>query len=341
MNNKQITTPNPFQLELFQLTIGNERYYSNTVEFWDVIPKFFYGRVSRTKVIDEKSKTIMHILPSLVRQMQYNKEGVTYTITVNPAIITSYDDKTQQYISVYHYPSTREELVEDVLRKLISSGHGRFIKNDVSVFFSLREIQQSLRQSGHTYSIVEIKEALDVMSKTHIEITSDGGDIEYHGNILIALALIKRGGGGTKCFCSLNPLVSNAIKQLKFRKYNYSKCIQYQMPISRYLHKRISHYYKQAGTDNCYTIKLSTLLNDSGHCMRKNITRNQDKIKAALDELTANDTVKRYTIEPIRTKNVKMKIVDYKIHIVPSENLMNDIVNANVREVKNNAFFLK
>ena len=31
------------------------------------------------------------------------------------------------------------------------------------------------------------------MSKTHIEIVSDRGDIEYKGNILITLALAKKG----------------------------------------------------------------------------------------------------------------------------------------------------
>lgn len=341
MKDKKLTTTNPFQLELFQLMMGNERYYSNTIEFWDVIPKFFYGRMNRTKVVDEKSKSVMHILPSLLRKIQYNKEGAVYNITINPAIITKSDAQTKQSVSTYYYPSTREELVEEVLRKFIASGKGGFVENDVSVFFSLREIQQDLQKNGHTYSIVEVKEALDIMSKTHIEITSDKGDIEYKGNILIALALVKRGNGGTKCFCSLNPLVSNAIKQLKFRKYDYSKCIQYQMPISRYLHKRISHYYKQAGMENAYTIRLSTLLNDSGHSMHENITRNQERIKTSLDELVEKDTVKKYTIEPIKTKNVKMKIIDYKIQIIPSESLMSDIISANTKEMKNNTLLKK
>ena len=326
----------PFQLGLFELKAGNERYYSNTIEFWDVIPKFFYGRMQRQQIVDEKANSVMNVLPSLVRKIKYNTEKASYKITINPAIIVVEDKKTGKNISTYYYPSTREELIEEVLRKYVALGRGGFFDDDVSVFFSLREIQQDLQKSGHTYSIVEIKEALDIMSKTHIEIVSDRGDIEYKGNILITLALAKKGRGGTKCFCSLNPLVSKSIKELRFRKYDYTKCIQYQIPLSRYLHKRISHYYKQLDKETPYIILLSTLFNDSGYSMHDNMTKNEQRIEAALQELKERETIVNYKIEAIKEKNIKMKTVDYKIYIIPSESFVSDIISANTKENQNN-----
>lgn len=328
----QIT--HPIQLELFELTTGNERNYSNTIEFWDVIPKFFYGRMNRQRVVDEKSNSEMNVLPSLVRKIKYNPDKLFYNITINPAIIVT-QDKNGKNISTYFYPSTREELVEEVLRKLIAVGKGGFVEEDVSVFFSLREIQNDLQRSGHTYSITEIKEALDIMSKTHIEISSERGNIEYKGNILTALMLAKKGRGGTKCFCSLNPLVSKAIKQLRFRKYDYATCIKYQIPLSRYIHKRIAHYYKQMDKETPYIIKLSTLLNDSGYSMHENMTKNEQRIESALQELKTQGTIVNYKIEAIKEKKVKMSTVDYKIYIVPSANFISDIIGANTKENQN------
>ena len=325
----------PFQLGLFELRVGNERYYSNTIEFWDIIPKYFYGRTDRKKIIDEKTKSIMYVLPSLAREIKYNKEGVKYNVNINPAIIVKKDSKTGYNISTYYYPTTREELVEEVLRKLIAIGKGGFLNDDVSVYFSLREIQQDLQDNGHTYSITEIKESLDIMSKTHIEIVSDKGDTEYKGNIIITLALATKGRGGTKCFCSLNPLVSKSIKQLSFRKYDYSKCMKYKSPIARYLHKRISHYYKQTDKEHPYIIKLSTLFNDSGNTMEANMTKNKQRVESALNELLEEKTIVNFKLEPIKTKEVKMKTLDYKIYIVPSDSFISDIISANAKEKYN------
>jgi hypothetical protein len=204
----------------------------------------------------------------------------------------------------------------------------------VSVSFSLRSIQMDLAQSGHTYSLVEVREALNIMSKTNIEIRLEGGGFEYKGNILVALALARQ-GSGVRCFCSLNPLVSQAIRNLRFRTYDYTKCISYQAPLSRYLHKRISHYYKQADQKNPYTIMLSTLFNDSGHSMHSEVPRNKPKMEMVLSELAAKNVITTYKISPILEKKVKPKILDYKVDLTPSIDFINEIISANKREGDN------
>ena len=236
----------PFQLELFELKEGNERYYSNTIEFWDTIPKYFYGRVKRKKIVDDKAKTILNVLPTLTRKIKYGKqdeagkkEMVKYNVNITPAILVKKDKKTGYTVSTYHYASTREELIEDVLKKFIALGKGGFIEDDISVYFSLKEIQDELKSKNHTYSIAEINEALNIMNKTHIDIISERGIVECGDTIISKLMLANKGRGGTKCYCSLNFIVSKSIKQLRFRKYDYTKCMLYQIPLSRYIYKRI------------------------------------------------------------------------------------------------------
>ena len=111
--------------------------------------------------------------------------------------------------------------------------------------------------------------------------------------------------------------------------------MKYKSPIARYLHKRISHYYKQTDKEHPYIIKLSTLFNDSGNTMEANMTKNKQRIESALNELLEEKTIVNFKLEPIKMKEVKMKTLDYKIYIAPSDSFINDIISANIKEKQN------
>ena len=70
--------------------------------------------------------------------------------------------------------------------------------------------------------------------------------------------------------------------------------------------------------------------------MHDNMTKNEQRIEAALKELKERETIVNYKIEAIKEKNIKMKTVDYKIYIIPSESFVSDIISANTKENQNN-----
>jgi hypothetical protein len=330
----------PRQLGLFELKIGNERFYSNTIAFWDMIPKFYYGKMNKT-LQDIGKKTESYSLPMLEREVYYKLDDTRYHITITPAIIKKKDKKDGKIKPTAFYPSTREELIEDVLRKFLAEGRGSFFNNNASISFSLRDIQQELKKSKHTYSLTEIKEALEILNKTHIEAKSDRGggqEMECSGNMLIFLALATKGNasGATRCIAQFNPFVTKSIQEMTFRKYDFSKCIGYQVPLARYIHKRISHQYKQISKDHPYIIKESTLINDSGYNLDKELRKRHTQVESALEELKAKGTIVNYHFkEIIEKKNVRKTVVDYKIYIIPSEGFISDIISANTKEKHN------
>ena len=61
-----------------------------------------------------------------------------------------------------YYPSQREELLEDALRKFVSQGHGLFLDDAAGVTFTLYQLQKELQCMGHGYKIADIKDALFV-----------------------------------------------------------------------------------------------------------------------------------------------------------------------------------
>jgi hypothetical protein len=96
----------PAQLELFELVLPSEKDYSNTLELYDFIPKYVWGRVER---IQEK------FLEPVEREFECR--GGRYRVRIAPARVQDTDGVSRDYL-----PGKREEPVEDALRKLATEG---------------------------------------------------------------------------------------------------------------------------------------------------------------------------------------------------------------------------
>jgi len=96
----------PRQLSLFQTFLSDEERYSNTIELYDAVPKYF----SNHKIMTSMRKSGQY-LPILKRTFEH--KGETYVLYVRPARIMYANGEEMEY-----YPSPREELVEEALRKI-------------------------------------------------------------------------------------------------------------------------------------------------------------------------------------------------------------------------------
>ena len=200
----------PVQLELFYNT-PLERGYSSTIELYDTLPKYFYGNQKRD--IGKQGD----YLPILERTFNY--QGSDCKINISPASIIK-DGRTINY-----YPSQREELVEDALRKMACDGRGVFLDDEIGFAFSLYEVQQELQDNRHGYNINEIKEALHICAGSIIEVTSNDNSVSIKSSIFTSLGL-KGINQHTQTFVRFNPLVSKSIKEQSFRQLNYPKYME-------------------------------------------------------------------------------------------------------------------
>src|ERR1051326_3034942 len=247
------TKTKPPQLELFELFGITNRDYSNTIELYDFTPKYKWGKTER---INGK------FLEALKRTFECGQKR--YKVRITPANI-----KNSKGEEKYYYPGQREELVEDALRKLACEGRGVFLDDMASVTFSLYQLEQELAARGHRYKRSEIKEALQICSKTGLDIESEDGTSVLSSHIFETLFLSGRedrnsDGKKTHCFVRFNPLVTASIKNNAFRQINYAKAMSFKSIIARQLHKRMSHVYKQASITRPYHISLLTLIRDFG-----------------------------------------------------------------------------
>ena len=314
------------QLTLFELLLPQERSLSNTIELYDFIPKYHWGKVERIGG---------EFLRALEREFECR--GQKYKVKIRPASIEDKDGMER-----YYYPSKREELVEDALRKFIAEGQGVFLDDAAGVTFSLYQLQEELRRNGHSYNKQEIKDALLICARTNITVTSEDGSAVLVSNLFETVGLQTREswkgtGQKTRAFVRFNALVSKSIQSRTFRQINYEKVMSYKTVIARQLHKRMSHHYIQASISNPYHILLSTIIRDLGLTLYDRLRDNLRDVQIALDEMKLKDVLLSYKIEKVLENSKRSKLLDAKFILIPNPMFAGEVTRANKRiaEIKN------
>jgi len=317
-------TSKPTQLQLFELVHPSEKDYSNTIELYDFIPKYVWGRVER---IQEK------FLEPVEREFECR--GGRYRVRIAPARVQDSDGVSRDYL-----PGKREELVEDALRKLATEGQGIFLNDEAAVTFTLYQLQQELKRTGHSYSIAQLKEALMICVGTILHLTDESGQAVLASSIFDTIGLQTREdwegqGEKTKAFVRFNGLVTASIRNNTFRQFNYEVSMGYQNVISRQFHKRLSHHFTQASFSQPFTILLSTVIRDFGLTAYEKLSHNLRDVEIALKEMVSKNVILTYKLQKIADENRSNKIADVKLSLFAHPEFVSEVINANKKQKEN------
>lgn len=344
----------PVQLCLFQLLEESDSQmsdYSQTIELYDFMPKYVWNRRSES----ESTET----LPVVMRQFECR--GVKRLLAIHPAGLINPETRKTKYC----YPGAREQILEEVLRKLAVDGEGRFLDHQAGVAFSIYQVRMELEKHNHTASHNEIRESLDILALTRLELINENNKKDKIIFSPIENLGISGEGDETQTFVVFSPFVTKSILQTSFRLYNYTQVMSYRSAISRQLHKRMAHHFTQASIATKYSILLSTIIKDFGLTPQKRIQTNMKDVEKALIEMKTGNYPKKkktgfgkdeisvdkdiqtfiinpknenmrkspvlldYKLEPIIDTKKKNKIVDYMIHLIPSATFSGETIKAN------------
>ncbi|HRH45094.1 MAG TPA: hypothetical protein PKY82_25880, partial [Pyrinomonadaceae bacterium] len=249
------------------------------------------------------------------------------------------DHKTGE--TTYHYLGKREEIVEDVLRKLVVEGNGVYLDGQLGLKFSVYQVRKELEKHNHTLSFVEVIESLRILAFTRFELRHPD---KKRGIVFSPIDNFGYEGEDDEMttFIIFSKIVTEGINTLKFRLYDYERVMKYKNVIARQLHKRMSYYFTQASITNIYTIKLSTIIRDFGLTAQKRIQTNLIDVEKALEEMIEKDVLLNYEVEKIWNEK-KTKLLDVKLHLRPSNSFSNETKKANKYDqiVKNQGNVLK
>jgi len=307
------------QMSLFEILDPRPRAdsgpYSNTIEFYDSLPKYSWEAQREFKDLKNAILTRRCVL-----------RGIEFTAIIKPAIIRKPDGST-----VLIYPGPREELLEDALRKLAVSGNGAIIEGRAGVTFTLYQLQQELASTGHSYNLNEIKEAIQVCRGATLECQQIDGESYISSSFFPMVGLTTRGdflkkGGNARCYVQFSPMVDSSIQSLTFRQFNYRLSMGIKSPLARFLFKRMSHYYVQASEKNPYTPSLVSFLSQSPRVPSPRMPENIRAMKNALDILVEHEVIERYEANPAKKGR---KTLDVYYVIYPHPTFIKDAIIAN------------
>lgn len=321
------------QYDLFTQFFGKPENLSNTIELWDALPKYSFTAKMQAIKRDANGR-----LPVYQRSIEYrpapkaDNPTLVCTLTIQPASIMT-DGKRIDF-----YPSNDEEIIEEILKKIFTDqAHGLHDSRRAEswVRFSLHMIRTELARRGRTRSLNEIKQSLEIMSKTVLDVTIEGRGARkalYTNPILNDLTRVTRAdlADDPKVLWTarLPGLVSASINNLNYRQFNYAILMSLKSPLARWLHKRLSHEYTNAHLTHPYRILYSTIDRDSGLLHNCRISANVKTVEAALDELRQQHVLLFWEAE---RRNRGQAIADVLFTLTPAPEFVTEVKAANAR----------
>jgi hypothetical protein len=318
----------PEQLSLFQTFLPDQDKYSNTIELYDAIPKYYPVKHMHHMRVNDT------FLPHMDREFEHR--GSAYKLTITPGRIIYKDGSAREF-----YPSFREELVEEALRKVACDRlNGVFLNGQAGVQFTLYELKKELKTRGHTIDIPGLIESLKICNFASFSLKDHSGKALIQSPIFPVLLMASKADWikspkQARCYVQFHSLVTASINHISYRQYDYLTYMAYKHRLARWLHKRLAHNYVQASIMHPYSISLSTILRDSGayHSSRGN--NRLREVETALHELEAKQVIMNY--KKTDKRGPRNKIIDITFTLYPDFSFVEEVKKANARSKKSAA----
>lgn len=320
------------QLTLFQSVLCNtddeRERFSNAIDLWDSIPRYSVSRQAQAKARENGKFLDNHTAV-------FQHRDRTYTVTISPARVKDLDGTQRDY-----YPSTTEELVEEALRKLAIEQYAGFFDRPSfrsGVVFTIYQLREELKKHGHTRSYQEIVVALNILSKSIIEIRENTGKGELLAisPYLPALVAVSRDrlkdDPSAKWAVQFHPFVTDSIEKVTYRQYNYALLMSHESKLTRWLHKYVVLKCTAADPIKAFTIHYSTIKRDSG--LLGEYARERaaiDAVQKAFDDLKLKGVLNR--LERRNLTGQRRKLLDVVFTIWPSFDFVKEVKAANKRQ---------
>lgn len=314
------------QLSLFQSFFANgeeKEHVSNTIEFWDSVPRYSVSRQAMTRLRDSTGR-----LDQLELTFHCNERH--FKAVIRPARIGKVD----------YYPSANEELVEEALRKIAAQQSYGFHEPSQrsGVAFTLYQLREELRKSGHARSYVEIVQSLDILSLALIEIR--GGEKMKgfeRSAYLPRLSAVSRADydqdASARWYVQFHPLVSASIDKLTYRQFNYQQLMQHSAQLTRWIHRQLILKYTFASMTKPFEMRYTTIYRDSG--MLSNYSRAdscRNACDCSMDELVTQKILTK--IDRKEDLGARGKVIDIVYLLHPTTTFVKEVKAANARKCR-------
>jgi len=316
------------QFNLFAQFVTNDMAeVSNTIEYWENIPKYFLNSKQQDKLRTPEGLAHPYSYHYTLRDNTGNI--LSYKVKIQPALIEQNDGSHKAF-----FPSKNEESIEEVLKKVFTDqqcGIHDPEKIESWVRFSYSIIRRGLYEVGSGLKYDQIKHGLEVMSKTLLTVYENGKAI-YTGAILQDYCSVDRSkyldDTNAQHVARLPVFISHAVNTLQYRQYNYKRFVECRAQLTRFIYKRLVNRFTHANYLNDYHFLYSDIKQASGLLQQKTERENRKKVISALKELKQERAIINYEVED---RKEGRKIVDVKYTVKPTMEFVSEQKSANKR----------
>ncbi|UUA75288.1 hypothetical protein [Cellvibrio sp. QJXJ] len=330
---KDLNVPAPtksMQFDLFRQFINDKGDVSNTIEVWDLIPKYFLTAAQVKALRSDKGLAAPVTWEYTMRERDTTARC---TVEIQPALINV--GKTGKPEFLAFFPGSTEEIIEEILKKLLVDDQQLGIhdpkQGETWVRFSLRMIERELAARGKTRNRQEIRQSLEIMAKTHLTWVKNG-KAAYTGSLISELITVDRSDyendGNAMWAARLPSIISSAINKLQYRQFNYLRLMILKDSLSRWIYKRLVNRFVQASETDHYEITFGELKQSSALLQQSDDRGNRRKVLDALQELKDGGVLADFTHEE---RKQGRQVVDVKYKLIASPAFIKDQKEANLR----------
>jgi hypothetical protein len=289
----------------FALFAGLPQERTQMVALYDVAPKFEF---SAPESGEDRKKII---------EREFTFAGGRYRITLKPTRLKMPDGTVED-----RYLGEREQIVEDVVRRLATK-HGRLTLRDqtkVRACFTVNEVREELARVKHSFRYREIAEALVLLNEVRIQIEF----LDVRGSPILSapafpvLVMRRKGEEDGETYVEFNPLVSEAIRLLRFDEVDYETLMKIRDPVSRLLFKRLQAQVKASGSPYL-NLSACEIRRDSGMLEWKNHRHLLRRVQQSVEALVASGVIEHLEVDTIRDGR---QIVDLRFSVSVSADFM-------------------
>jgi hypothetical protein len=198
-------------------------------------------------------------------------------------------------------------------------------------------LREELKKRGHARSYQEVRLALDIMSGSIIEITSqdrEKGEVLVRSPYLPSVVAVSRNrlkdDPKAKWAVQFHPFVTGSIDKVTYRQFNYHLMMSHTTQIARWLYKQLDLKYTFAEPTKPFEMRYSTVKRDSG--LVNGYSRERAAIEAletAFSDLQKCDVLVSYERKDIT--GPRKKLLDVVFKIWPSLDFVYEAKAANKR----------
>ncbi len=298
------------QLSLFQEFICPQQAVrddmSNTLMFWDALPKYQIPRESQRQLADSNGR-----LSIFRREVSFRDE--IYTMEIYPAKIM------RDGVELDVYPGETEELIEDVLRKFLADQNRGFFDSSTKtahVYFTLDQVKKELKRRGKSRSYQEIVEGLDILGGSVLAIRK--GKKAVTKDVILSITGVSRdeylADPSSRWMATFHDFIMGSISKLDYRQMNYGLLMELKSPLTRYLYRRFCANYTYADYSKPYHFSYSSLCTTTEFFRSDRIRDHIRRIDAALGELEEKKLLMRIEKDEQRGKWNRIEEVVYTVY---------------------------